>query len=151
MTGEDNDEKDDTDVRDNAEYEKQNLVPRQELTFSSHTTPSRIHSTAENFTLSRNKFRKSDIVYSDEHMLCVRLKEKTVRLDTLAWLYNTSPNKHIDSGSHRHLRYLGEKRCYQLNGSEITPFYRDVSGIRAIYTFTSRHQVCVRRGWVCGD
>uniref|UniRef100_A0A093V0B0 Polynucleotide 5'-hydroxyl-kinase GRC3 n=1 Tax=Talaromyces marneffei PM1 TaxID=1077442 RepID=A0A093V0B0_TALMA len=42
-----------------------------------NATPSQMPTTAENFTLSRNRLRKSDIVYSDEHMLCVRLKEKT--------------------------------------------------------------------------
>ncbi|PCG91849.1 Hypothetical protein PENO1_091680 [Penicillium occitanis (nom. inval.)] len=57
----DENEEEHTDVRNNAD----------------HATPSRIPSTAENFTLSRNKLRKSDVIYSDEHMLCVRLKEKT--------------------------------------------------------------------------
>jgi polynucleotide 5'-hydroxyl-kinase GRC3/NOL9 len=58
------DEEEDTDVRNNA--------------------PSRIPTATENFTLSRNRLRKSDILYSDEQMLCVRLKEKTVRLEISA-------------------------------------------------------------------
>ncbi|EED20219.1 RNA processing protein Grc3, putative [Talaromyces stipitatus ATCC 10500] len=53
-------EEEGTDLRDNA----------------NQGTPSRISTISENFTLSKNRVRKSDIVYSDEHMLCVRLKEK---------------------------------------------------------------------------
>ncbi|CRG85679.1 Polynucleotide 5'-hydroxyl-kinase grc3 [Talaromyces islandicus] len=36
-------------------------------------TPSQL----ENFTLSRHRLTKKDVVYSDEDMLCVRIKEKT--------------------------------------------------------------------------
>ncbi|OKL60783.1 Polynucleotide 5'-hydroxyl-kinase grc3 [Talaromyces atroroseus] len=43
-------------------------------------TSSRLAASTENFTLSKHKLRKSDVVYSDEHMLCVRLREHTVRI-----------------------------------------------------------------------
>ncbi|KAH8692994.1 putative RNA processing protein Grc3 [Talaromyces proteolyticus] len=40
-------------------------------------TPSRLPTGAENFTLSRHRLTEKDVVYSDEHSLCVRIKEKT--------------------------------------------------------------------------
>lgn len=49
------------------------------LIFRSYESPSRIPAEVENFTLSKTPLNPSDVVYSDERTLCVRIKEKTVR------------------------------------------------------------------------
>lgn len=48
------------------------------LTLCRFETPSQLPVDIENFTLSRHRLSKKDVVYSDEDMLCVRIKEKTV-------------------------------------------------------------------------
>lgn len=46
--------------------------------FYSYESPADDVPQVQNFSLSKTRLNKSNIVYSDEHTLCVRLKEKTV-------------------------------------------------------------------------
>jgi hypothetical protein len=48
------------------------------LTIYSYESPADDVPEVQNFPLSKTRLNKSNIVYSDEHTLCVRIKEKTV-------------------------------------------------------------------------
>lgn len=66
-------------VKSKADLRKEVSISQAEkLITHSEVISSQLATTNENFTISRYQLRKSDVVYSDEHMLCVRLQEKTV-------------------------------------------------------------------------
>lgn len=48
------------------------------LTAYSFESPSIVPEEIENFTLSKTRLNKTNIIYSDERVLCVRIKEKMV-------------------------------------------------------------------------
>ena len=92
------------------------------------------------------RLKKSDIVYSDKHRICVRIRETMVCRP----IERPGPVLIVaDSYVHWNLRYLGQERRDQPDGRQIGTFPKDLPGIRAIDTLSSRNKMRFGSGGIC--
>ena len=103
----------------------------------------------ENFPLSKGRLAKSNIVYSNKDVLCVRIREKMVRLTRLTKTIRNANRLNADSNSTRPLRLVGKKRSHQSNGSKAVLFAATIPSICALDALAARDEVRFRHRWGC--